>query len=197
MRILLVATSIAIGCLAACSSGAARKADGNAVVSGDQQADPKDKLASINPCSLLSDDEIVAQVDLTYEPDQRKAMHESGITHHVSKEEDRNGAIVVCHVSWHSLEPNGQESARGNFDVEVMTAEQLKAFEGMSRPKSGDWAGTIAGIGDQAFYLDHSPAARVGNLGVSISSFPATWGDEADEARGRVALLRAAAPRLR
>jgi hypothetical protein len=196
MRILVVA-SLAVVALAACTSREASKPDGNTAVSDNQLADQNDKLANVNPCSLLTDDEIITQVDLTYEHDQREAMHAAGIKHHITKDEDRSGAMAVCRVSWRAVEPNGQESARGSFEIQAMTATQLKALEGMSRPKEGERAGPIAGAGDEAFYLEYQPAARVGDVGVSISDFPATWGDEANQRSGAETLLRAAAQRLR
>lgn len=150
------------------------------------------KAASVNPCTLLTDEEIAGQVDLTYEKGQRDAMHEMNVKHQISREEDTMGDVSACHISWHSVTPSGDERAKGSFDVKVMTSDRLELMEGMGRPKSGARAAAISGAGDEAFYLEYAPSARVGKLGVSIADFPDTR-----EGNGAVELLRAAANRLR
>lgn len=154
---------------------------------GAAQTDQNAKLASVKPCELLTDAEIAAQVDLTYEPGQRAAMKAKNVTHQISKQEDRSGMGPICRYSWSSVDPTGDEQAKGTFDLAVMTAARLKALEGMSRPKSGKRPAPINGIGDEAFYLEYAPSARVGELGVSIAEFPGTYGGNGGEA-----LLRAA-----
>lgn len=192
MRNRLLIAALAVLLAAGCGSGGANGAGDDEADVWDEQSDQNSVLAGINPCSLLTDDEIAAQVDLTYEPSQRAGYHQRGAKHQISSEADREGAYPVCHVAWRSVDPSGQEWARGNFDVYAMTATQLKGLEGVGRPKSGPRSASIEGVGDEAFYIEHAPSARVGNLGVSIAEFPDTH-----EGNGAVELLRAAVHRLR
>ena len=200
MRFILVISSVAFLGLSACSksdaSNAAATTSGDNASASNQQsaggvANANAKLANVKPCELLTDEEIATQVDQTYEASQRAAMHARNVTHKISKQEDRSGMGPVCHFSWSSVDPTGDERAKGSFDLAVMTAQQLKGFEGMSRPKKGKRSEPINGIGDEAFYLEYAPSARVGDLGVSIAEFPDTH-----EGNGGEALLRAAAQRL-
>ena len=201
MRIRYPAAILFMLAINACSSGKSSASASNES-DADQSAMPASdmgsnngssaRLASIKPCDLLTDDEIASQVDLTYEKGQRDAMHQMSVKHQISKEEDRAGRGPSCHISWHSVTPGGDERAKGAFDLKVMTANDLKALEGMARPKSGARAAAISGVGDEAFYLEYAPSARVGDLAVSVAEFPDTH-----DGNGGVALLRAAAGRLK
>jgi hypothetical protein len=190
----MVAAGLVVLALDGCSAGDASKSEGSAAFLPVGQAPGNSSVAKINPCSMLTDGEIAAQVDLTLEPDQRKASHELGVTHRISRQEDRQGAFPSCHFSWRSTDSSGQETYRGTFDVHVMTATQLKALEGLGRPKSGKRSQPIPGVGDEAFFEEYAPAARVGDLGMMIAEFPSTY--EGGEEKGAVELLRAAARRL-
>lgn len=152
-------------------------------------AQGNDKLSGINPCSLLTDEEIGTANDNRLPPSQRDGLHASGAKYEVSKQEDRSGVTPVCHVHWRAVAPGNDEHARGDFDIFAMTASHLKSLEQAIRPKTGKRAGPIAGVGDEAFYLEYAPSARVGNLGVSISEF--------SSADGGIELLKEAVARLR
>ena len=187
-----------LACLAACSgkssNGSSASASQTPAVSEDNappaQGNNKgsDRLASVNPCTLLTDDEIGTAADNSDSPSQREARHKMGVKYEVSKQEDHSGMGPVCHVSWRAVAPGNDERAKGTFDIIAMTASQLKALEGMSRPHTGKRSAPISGIGDEAFYLEYAPSARVGDLGVSISEFPS--------ADGGIDLLKDAAGRL-
>jgi len=102
------------------------------------------------------------------------------------------GMFPACTYTWRSVDPTGEQWGTGTFNLYVMSASQLKGLEGMSRPKTGRRAGPIPGVGDEAFYVEHAPSARVGDLGVSVADFPDTH-----EGEGGVELLKAAVGRLR
>jgi hypothetical protein len=191
MRILHAATLIAVVGLVGCGASEAAKNDGNATLGEVEQADPSGKLANIKPCSLLTDEEIAAQVDLTIEPDQRAALHEKGTKHQISKEEDRSGAFPTCRITWRSVDSTGEQWGTGTFSISVMTATVMKTLAGADNPTSGGSVRQIEGVGDEAFLDRHGGAARRGDLAVSIAEFP-----DSHEGNGRVELLRAAAQRL-
>jgi len=184
---------IGFTCLAACSSKSSDNSSaGNSgspeTSAADAPSGGKDKLANVKPCDLLTDEEIGTANDNRLSPGQREGLHQTGAKYEVSKEEDRSGISPVCHVSWRAVAPGNDERQKGTFDIVAMTASQLKALEGMSRPKTGKRADAIAGVGDEAFYIEYAPAARVGDLGVSINEFTS--------ADGGIELLKKAASRL-
>src|SRR5437867_10791087 len=57
----------------------------------------------INPCSLLTNDEVAMQVDLTQEPKQREIRHQKGVRHQISTNL-RQGGWPVCEFSWRSVD---------------------------------------------------------------------------------------------
>ena len=196
MKARIAIGAFVLACLTACSSKAsdspsddvsqpgATSADNSSPAEGNRGSD---RLANIDPCSLLTDDEIGMAADNSAPPAQREARHKLGVKFEVSKQVDRSGMTPVCHVSWRAV-ASGDEREKGMFDIAVMTASHLKSLEGSIRPHTGKRSAPIAGIGDEAFYLEHAPSARVGDLGVSITEF--------SSADGGIELLKEAAGRL-
>jgi hypothetical protein len=189
MRILLMATLFAVA--VGCSSGEASNSGGNSTMLEDQHPEQVRKVANINPCSLLTDEEIAAQVDLTFEPDQRAALHEKSVKHQITKEEDRTGAFPVCRLTWRSIDANGEQWATGNFELRVMPAAMFETIQGTG-PQTDSRPVRIDGVSGAQLYVEPQPAARVGDVGISLTEFPATH-----EGNGGVELIKAAARRLR
>lgn len=192
-----VIVAFVVACLAACSgkssndsSAAASQTQATSAdsVSPARENQGTGRLASIDPCALLTDDEIGNAADNSFPPSQREGLHNMGAKYQVTKEVDRSGMGPVCHVSWKAVAPGNDERAKGMFDIMAMTASHLKALEGMSRPHTGKRSAPISGIGNEAFYLEYAPSARVGDLGVSITEF--------SSADGGIDLLKEAAARL-
>jgi len=196
MKARIALGAFGLACLAACSSKSADNSAGtsqtgaapadNSSPSAENKA--SDKLANIDPCSLLTDDEIGTAVDNSEPESQREARHQMGVKYEVSKQADRSGMYPVCHVSWKAVAPGNDERAKGTFDIAAMTASHIKSLEGSIRPHTGKRAAPIPGVGDEAFYLEYAPSARVGDLGVSISEFSSK--------DGGIELLKEAAGRL-
>jgi hypothetical protein len=180
MRILLLSTACVCAALSACSADDAKQTNENIGSAAFAATQARNEI-KVNPCSLLTDDEIAAQVDLTLEPDQRASLHERSVKHQIAKEENREGMFPVCRITWRSVDPAGEQWTTGNFQVFVGPASLLAIDRGAA----------IEGVGDEAFFVSGMPGARVGNLSVSIQDFPAT-----DEGNGAVELLRSAAQRL-
>jgi hypothetical protein len=149
-----------------------------------QSSNQNTELSKINPCSLLTNEEIAAQVDLTLEPHQREAKRQTGVKHEISSKLE-DGMPTVCLFSWRSVDSKGEESYRGEFEVHMITAQQMVEFPPLKRKKA------IADVGDEAFHDGYRAYARVGKVGVDIENFPDTH-----EGEGRVELLRAAVRRL-
>jgi hypothetical protein len=150
----------------------------------DQSSIQNTELSKINPCSLFTNEEIAAQVDLTLEPHQREAKRQMGVKHKISSKLEE-GMPTVCLFSWRSVDSKGEELYRGEFEVHVITAQQMVEFPALKRKQ------TIASVGDEAFHDGYRAYARVGKVGIDIENFPDTY-----EGEGRVELLRAAVRRL-
>ena len=172
--------------LQSCGAGEAGNDDMRAAVEHYQQ-DTTDQLKGIQPCELLTIEEIAAQVDLSIEPSQRAAKHAKGVKHNIETAAQLTGIWPKCVVTWRSVTADGNQVGRGEFNILVMTADQLKMLEQLDR------RATVEGVGDEAFYHENAPYARVGNVAVGIVEFPDTYGDQT---QGAVELLRAAIGRL-
>jgi len=150
----------------------------------EQSSTQNTELSKINPCSLLTNEEIAAQVDLSLEPHQREAKRQMGVRHEISSKLEE-GVPTVCLFSWRSVDSKGEESYRGEFEVHLITAQQMVEFPPLKRKQA------ITGVGDEAFHDGYRAYARFGKVGIDIENFPDTH-----EGEGRVELLRAAVRRL-
>ncbi len=195
MKIDVVIAALALG-LAGCGAGDGRESEGGAAAGvQDQQAaggEPRGAaLSRVDPCSLLTKEEMAAEVEMTLEASQREARRQKGVTYAISAREvpAAEGFVRKCELSWQSVggDDGGAPSYKGAFTVEVMTAEIMHASAGGSRTPE-----PIPGVGDEAFFVHSVPYARVGDVAVSISNFP----DTRDAKRG-LGLLRIAVTRLR
>jgi hypothetical protein len=137
----MVAAGLAVLACAGCGGGDASKGEAAAAFAQGWQADRNPVLANMHPCSLLTEDEIAAQLDLTLEPDQRKASHELNVSHRISSKEDKEGAFPSCVFTWRSVDPSRQQWGTGSFVLHVMTATQLKALEGGADPRAASGPG--------------------------------------------------------
>jgi hypothetical protein len=142
-------------------------------------------LADIDPCSLLTEGEIRTALESSLHPDQLEGRREKGITYDVySQQLSRQGMWPVCTIVYRSMDPaNPPDPQRSGveFQVHVMNADDMRMLAELDRRDD------IEGLGDEAFYIENAPYARVGALAVGITQFPEA---------GELALLRAAAQRL-
>ena len=144
-----------------------------------------DAVARVHPCTLLTKDEIVAQVEASREPHQLEALHRDGVVWDVTGNETPSGAARVCEFAWHGT-AKGEVMSKGEFTVNVTTAGWLQGTLGaIQNPKP------IPGLGDEAYFVLNAPYARVGVIAVGIENFPDTR-----ENKAGLALLRLAVPRL-
>ena len=146
-------------------------------------------VASVDPCALLTKEEVVRQVELSKEPGQLEALRGMGVVWDVVSTPEPRGVSRACHVAWRGM-VNDDARTRGSFSVVVTDAAWLRsAMAGETKAKS------IAGVGDEAYFVGGSsgpPYARVGDVAVGIEEFPDTR-----EAKSGLDLLRAVVPRVR
>ena len=146
---------------------------------------PLAALHSKDPCSLLTKDEIVAQLELSREASQREALRRRGVSWEISSEEFSQEASRSCQIAWRGT-VDGAPFSLGGFTLHLTIADRLRdVLANEPNPKR------IPGVGDEAFFLRHAPYARVGDLAIGVN-FP-----KGDEAKAGLALLRIAVQRLR
>ena len=134
--------------------------------------------SGVDPCSLLPPDDVAEQLEAT-----ESQATEGG--YEVSPEDVSVGGDTTCKVTWQSEASNaGMPVSQGEFRVDVQTAVGLEILSGAdSDPEP------IPGVGDEAFFVNEVPYARVGDVAVGIVNLQSR--------EAAVELLRVAAGRLR
>src|SRR6185503_4547378 len=106
--------------------------------------EPKDpEPPKVDPCTLLTDEEISDQLWLSLQPSERKNYHPKGFN--VTKNEVPWGVSRRCEFAYQSkAQISGGPILRGEFNVMVSDSSMANAVpERQKQP--------IAGVGDQAF----------------------------------------------
>lgn len=175
--------------LCAAASGAQTEGqDGSVVVQG-QPASARGANAAIDPCALLTKDEIVKQIELSKVPSQLQAFQSKGGVWSVSMVPEPRGASPACEISWRGT-IGGDVSSKGAFTVVITTAAWLRgSMTGVKQPK------VIPGVGDEAYFVGGSsgpPYARVGDIAIGIENFPDT-----KQSKSGLDLLRLAVARVK
>jgi hypothetical protein len=137
-------------------------------------------VSAVDPCSLLTTEEIVAQLEAAEDP---AAPIDGG--YEITTEAASVGANRSCVFSWRSeASSGGQPLASGQFNLDVLPAADVDiptAFAGETTP--------IDGVGDRAFVALDVPYAVVGSHLIGVFNFHGSR-------EGAIELLRAAAQRL-
>jgi hypothetical protein len=168
----------------------AGKADESAEPAGDDSADgPSKAVAAIDPCTLLTREEIIGQLELAQEPNQLAAFRANGGTWEITPAAEQAGISKQCNYAFVGNRPDGNFIHKSDFKL-IVTAGAFvnpNVNDAKTRP--------IPGIGDEAYFMSRGkmmPYARVGDVAVGLEGFPnserATWGTE---------LLRSAVARLK
>ena len=168
--------------------GGQKTSDANRQASADGGAMPSN-VSSIDPCTLLTREEIVAQIGASMERNQREAFLALGGKWDVTSTPETAGISRECQYAWRGTISNGDVRSTSNFKVVVTDG----AFVNGDVNKAKDRP--IPGVGDEAYFMSRGsmmPYARVGKVGIGIEGFPDT-----PAARGGADLLRAAVARVR
>jgi len=186
--IMMVGALFAGGC-GGRSDGQGRTAAGQAVGAAGNASGASSAVSRIEPCSLLTKDEIQEQVEQSHSPSQLAGLKSKGVVWTISMESVPQGASRICQVAWQGA-VNGEVSTKGDFSVNVTYADWLKgSVAGMTHPLP------IPNLGDEAYFVGGKsgpPYARVGDVAIGIENFPDTR-----ESKSGLALLRLAVPRAR
>lgn len=185
-----IALAIALG--AGCGSEGTRsqRQTGPAARQGGGQAgDPSKAIARVDPCSVVTKEEVQQQLELAGSPAQAAALKSKGAVWTIAMESAQRGAARVCQVHWQAS-VDGDIRRQDDFTIVVTFAGWLTgSVAGMKQPLP------IPDLGDEAYFVGGKsgpPYARVGDIAVGMENFPDT-----KQSRSGVELLRLAVPRAR
>ena len=195
----LVAAVIATGCgptSDAGSSGAdvsqyvgGQPASANAGSAASAASGSPRAMADIDPCALVTREEIVAQIEASYVPDQLAGFKSAGGTWQITPTPEQQGVSKACRFAFKGTVANGEVRHQSEFTLAVTDGAFVNPNVNNAKNRP------IAGLGDEAYFMSRGsmmPYARVGNVAVGIEGFPNTPSDKAG-----VGLLRAAVARIR
>lgn len=154
---------------------------------GAPSSDPSKAIARVDPCSLLTKEEIQQQLELAGSPDQAAALRSNGAVWTIAMQPEPRGVSRTCQVHWQAS-VGGDVKRQDDFAVVVTFAGWLTgSVVDMQHPLP------IPSLGDEAYFVGGKsgpPYARVGDIAVGIENFPDTR-----ESKSGVDLLRLAVPR--
>jgi hypothetical protein len=192
---------VAAGCGTQADPGSAGAADVSAYAgtSGGGRADnaqssdadggvPKD-VAAIDPCALVTREEIITQIEASYQADQLAGFKSKGGTWEVTPNPQQEGISKACRYAFKGTVQNGDVSYQSEFKVIVTNGAFVNGDVNNAKARP------LPGVGDEAYFMSRGPMmpyARVGDVAVGIEGFPST-----PTAKAGADLLRAAVSRVR
>jgi len=152
------------------------------------------KIAAINPCALVTKDEIQAAIEGKRSPDELARLKSKGIVWSISTTPVTEGEDRRCRIHWQG-DFGSVMQEQSDMAVTVYNAEYFKSnVADMNRVRQRNGKPDLApipGTGDEAHYFGYgekgNPEARVGALAVGIESLAG---------KPSLDLLRAAISRL-
>jgi hypothetical protein len=183
-----IAAAVIIG--AGCGSERAQSQSQGGTDAGQNPSasdDTTKAIASVDPCGLVTKDEIRQQLELVGPADQVAALKNNGAVWTIGMQPVPRGVSRTCEV--HSRASiAGDVRRQDDFTIVVTFAGWLTgSVKAMDHPLP------IADLGDEAYFVGGKsgpPYARVGSIAVGIENFPDTR-----LSRSGVDLLRLAVPR--
>ena len=168
--------------------GAQQTSGAGARQPGPQGSGPT-SIGAIDPCTLLTKEEIATQIEASYSPDQQAGFKSQGGTWTITPTPAEEGISKVCRYTLTGTVKNGDTRQQTEFKLIVTDGAFVNpnVNNAKSRP--------IPGIGDEAYFMSRGsmmPYARVGNVAVGMEGFPST-----PKAKAGEDLLRAAVARVR
>lgn len=146
-------------------------------------------ISRVDPCALLTKDEIQHQVELSLSSGKADRLRSQGAVWSITMEPTPSDASRACQIAWLAT-VNREVQSRGQFSVIVTFAGWLTgSVAGMSHPLP------IPNLGHEAYFVGGKsgpPYARLGDIAIGIENFPDT-----KESKSGLDLLRAAVLRAR
>lgn len=150
---------------------------------------PNKAVAAIDPCALLTNAEIIDQLEKAQEPNNLAAWKAKGGSWKITPTRDQQGIAKQCHYAFIGDAPDGNFIHKSDFTLIVTDG----AFVNPDLNKAKDRP--IPGLGDEAYFMSRGPMmpyARVGKVAVGLEGFPST-----PTAKAGADLLRLAVARVR
>lgn len=152
-------------------------------------SDARAAIAAIDPCVLLTKDEIIGQMEASYGPDQLAGFRSAGGTWAITPTPAQEGISKVCQYALTGTVKNGDVRQRSEFKLIVTDGAFVNPDVNNAKKRP------IPGVGDEAYFMSRGsmmPYARVGKVAVGMEGFPNT-----PTAKSGVDLLRMAVARVR
>lgn len=191
-RHILVATAIGLVLCAGCGSkGSPSQGHGETAAGqpGTASGDPTAAIARVDPCALVTKEEIQQQLEQAGSPSQAAALKSKGAVWTIAMQPVPRGVSRTCEVHGQAS-VDGDVRRQDDFTIVVTFAGWLTgSVAAMTTPLP------IPNLGDEAYFVGGKsgpPYARVGEIAVGIENFPDTRAS-----RSGVDLLRLAVPRAR
>jgi hypothetical protein len=154
---------------------------------GDPDDDSGPTPPPIDPCSIITAQEISEQLLHTVAPSQRANWTSTGFD--VVQTEVEWGMARRCEITYRSRhQVSGGPAERGAFNLMVFRSDGIGIPERERRP--------IAGAGPEVFKHQQVFYVTKGDYAVSLTDFKGTSDSQGKENEGRITLLRTAATRL-
>ena len=183
--------ALALGLILSASGahGTAAAQSGASATKAKNRSGTRAPTSPLDPCSLLTKDDIQHQVELSLSTGKADRLRSQGIVWSIAMQPTPQGASRACQIAWRGT-VNGEVQSRGEFSVVVTFAGWLTgSVAGMSHPLP------IPNLGDEAYFVGGKsgpPYARLGDIAIGIENFPDT-----KQAKAGLDLLRAAVARAR
>ena len=152
-------------------------------------SEPNKAVAAIDPCALLTNAEIVDQLEKAQEPNQLAAFRAKGGFWKITPTPDQQGIAKQCHYAFIGDRPDGNFIHKSDFTVIVTDGAFVNPDLNNAKNRP------IPGVGDEAYFMSRGPMmpyARVGKVAVGLEGFPST-----PTAKAGADLLRLAVARVR
>ena len=184
----LAAIAVAVIIGAGCGSEEARSQSQGGTDAG-QSGDTIKAIARVDPCALVTKEEIQQQLEQAGSPSQAADLKSKGAVWTIAMQPVPRGVSRTCEVHGQAS-VDGDVRRQDDFTIVVTFAGWLTgSVAAMTTPLP------IPNLGDEAYFVGGKsgpPYARVGGIAVGVENFPDTR-----ESRSGVDLLRLAVPRAR
>ncbi|HEV8495723.1 MAG TPA: hypothetical protein VGQ56_02610 [Gemmatimonadaceae bacterium] len=134
-------------------------------------------VENIDPCTLVTKDEIQTAIEAKRNPSELARLKSRGIVWSISTTSVTEGEARRCQIHWQGNFGSVMQE-KGDMAVEVYKAEYFKAqvsdMNRVRRRNGRPELTLIPGVRDEAYYFGYSekgnPEARVGNVAVGVES---------------------------
>lgn len=188
-RTALFAALLLVTSVPACGGGA-DAGQGDAYAADVDDGGDTPARIDVEPCALLTNEEISEQLFLSLSADERSRWTSSEFD--LTTNEPELGVTRQCEYRFQSrYAVGGGPTWHSDFDIMVFPSNAIALAEEKRRPIAGGGPEMFKEPGTQAAYY-----VVKGNLAASLHRFPGRHEEEGDPDAGRLVLLRRIAERL-